>query len=174
MGKTSRNPTLQSEEENMMEYIFIKKKQLVPQSTPISAPTLPNLWNLTLSSSGLKIYSSCNHSSIGTAFALSGLGTILCALPHFFFDPPVAMMQKMSGLGGSNGTTSTGGGDWAIQDMCYPEDSLGPSQPRKYQWGFVFNSKFHSMYVLFVTSKWYISNNDDHYNSVSMTWPTSY
>eukprot|EP00057_Strongylocentrotus_purpuratus_P031942 XP_786158.3 PREDICTED: solute carrier organic anion transporter family member 1A4 [Strongylocentrotus purpuratus] len=65
----------------------------------------------------------------GTAFALSGLGTILCALPHFFFDPPVAMMQKMSGLGGSNGTTSTGGGDWAIQDMCYPEDSLGPSQP---------------------------------------------
>lgn len=68
-------------------------------------------------------------------------------------------MQKMSGFGGSNGTTSTGGGDWAIQDTCYVEDSLGPSQPRKYQWGCVFlNSKFHSMYVLFVTSERYISN----------------
>ncbi|XP_041469280.1 solute carrier organic anion transporter family member 1A4-like [Lytechinus variegatus] len=66
---------------------------------------------------------------VGTAFALSGLGTILCALPHFFYNPPVAMMQKMSGSWGSNETTSQGGDGLAYQDMCSPGDPSHPSQP---------------------------------------------
>lgn len=52
------------------------------------------------------------------AYALAGIGTALCALPHFIYDPPVAMMQKMTGQGTLNNTAASAKGAWSAQDTC--------------------------------------------------------
>ncbi|XP_071507676.1 solute carrier organic anion transporter family member 3A1-like [Diadema antillarum] len=65
---------------------------------------------------------------VGAALAAVGLGTIMCALPHFIYDPPQAMMAKMTGMWSGNLTGSSGGGRGAGQDTCRPGDSSDPNE----------------------------------------------